>query len=489
MPLQPGLSQVSRRALLSRVGLGSVAIAAIGISHPEQSAAEGILRAPGVADNAIEFEGFEASLNGAYSFLDRMMDAYAAGSTVRLIQSYSDAAFGAFAVAFTYDNAVAIQAYLARRSASDMQRAEVLGNGLIYAQANNFPFADGRFAQAYYVNVPASSGGPYITPAANPFYFYASAVGDQAWAGMALARLYQATGNGSYLTAALKVANWIVNNTYNTAGFGGYLYGTFIATNNTSQPSGNGQSTEHNIDTYAFFTMLAQLTNNAQAQNGMSWSNLANHALQFVQAMFDTTGGFFWTGTTGPGTASIFTSNIPEDVQTWSYLALENKTYGVSIDWVKTNLATTDTPQAPFGALKGLGNIRIQGETYASDSLAANPANADPHAVWLEGTAHTVAAMLARELSPFDDIPLFYGDLATAIVLLQNVRLAQSNLGAGQTVNSMPIPLGEGVVAASGTLNTGFNFDYYPNLHIGATGWYAIAVQAANPFRLGRGTW
>lgn len=151
------------------------------------------------------------SVNTSYNFLNSMMDAYASGNTVRLVQSYSDQLFAPFsAVAFTYDNAVAIQAYLASGCSADLQRATVLGNGLIHAQATNFPFNDGRFAQAYYVNVPDSSGA-YITPAAFPFYFYTSAVGDQAWAGMALAQLYARTGNAAYLTAALNVANWIVN--------------------------------------------------------------------------------------------------------------------------------------------------------------------------------------------------------------------------------------------------------------------------------------
>ena len=154
-------------------------------------------------------ETYQSSIQKAFTFQETMMDAYAAGETVRLTQSYSDQALGA--TAFTYDNAVSIHAYLVRGRADDLGRAAVLGNGLIYAQANNFPFNDGRFAQAYFVNVPATDGsGAFITPAAFPFFFYTSAVGDQAWAGMALAQLYRRTGDSKYLTAALKVANWIV---------------------------------------------------------------------------------------------------------------------------------------------------------------------------------------------------------------------------------------------------------------------------------------
>lgn len=153
--------------------------------------------------------------------------------------------------AFTYDNAVSIFAYLASEDATLSARAEVLGEGLLYAQANNFPFNDGRFAQGYFVNV-ASSAEAYITPAAYPYYFYRSTVGDQAWAGMVLAQLYFRTRQAWYLTGALLVANWIVTNAYNTAGAGGYSFGTIINQYNGSESSPNGKSTEHNIDAFAF---------------------------------------------------------------------------------------------------------------------------------------------------------------------------------------------------------------------------------------------
>src|SRR5580704_17225240 len=159
---------------------------------------------------------FFRSFDNALDFQNTMMDAYATGSTVRLTQSYADQS-GLESTSFTYDNAVSIHAYLLDRSRDSLARAEVLGQGLIYAQETNFPFNDGRFAQAYFVNQPSPSGA-FITPAAFPFFFYTSAVGDQSWAGMALAQLYRRTRDSSYLTAALNVANWIVTNTFNTLG-------------------------------------------------------------------------------------------------------------------------------------------------------------------------------------------------------------------------------------------------------------------------------
>jgi hypothetical protein len=240
-------SAISRRDLFG-MGVGAVATAGLApLALTKSAYASGVSSSSPIA----EAEGYLSSINKAFQFQEMMMDAYATGNTVRLTQSYSDAALGA--TAFTYDNAVSIHGYLLRGNADGLNRAEVLGNGLLYAQANNFPVADGRFAQAYFVNVP-SSDGAYISPAAAPYYFYGSAVGDQAWAGMALAQLYRRTGQSKYLTAALKVGNWIVTNTYNTLGAGGYSYGTIIDQYNQSQPSPNGKSTKHNIDTYAFFT-------------------------------------------------------------------------------------------------------------------------------------------------------------------------------------------------------------------------------------------
>jgi hypothetical protein len=96
---------------------------------------------------------FFASIDKALDFQNTMMDAHATGDTVRLTQSYADQS-GLESTAFTYDNAVSIHAYLLNGSRDSLARAEVLGQGLIYAQETNFPFNDGRFAQAYFVNQP-----------------------------------------------------------------------------------------------------------------------------------------------------------------------------------------------------------------------------------------------------------------------------------------------------------------------------------------------
>jgi len=271
-----------------------------------------------------------------------------------------------------------------------------------------------------------------------------------------------------------------VTNTYNTLGAGGYSFGTNINQFNESVPSTNGKSTEHNIDTYAFFTMLVELTHNGKASNGSSWSSLAQHALTFVIAMFNPVGGYFYTGTLGDQ-ITINPSPIPEDCQTWSYLALLDNQYKHTIDWALANLQATDTASAPDSSLTG--SETITGMVFDTASLTTTAF--DPNAVWLEGTAHTVAALVARTIAGRESLPSLFKDLSTAISFLNQSQKAQSELGAGQTVNGKVIPLGEGLLASTSVMDTGFGFTYGPSLHIGATGWYLIAALGGNPFQLG----
>ena len=449
---------------------------------------------------------FRLSLQNAYLFLDTMMDAYAQGATTRLSQSYSDE-LGLESTAFVYDNAVEIVARLLRSSGQDLARAKVLGNGLLYAQQID-PAPDGRVRQAYFVD-HADSQGVFIAPSGFPFFFLGSATGDLAWAGMALAQLANRTGIAAYLDGAVRLGNWIFNNTFDTRGAGGY---------NFTAGANQVKSTEHNIDVFALLTMLARLTGDA------TWTDRADHARVFVDAMFYLPGGFFFTGT-GPDGVSVNPNlsqdNIPEDVQDWSFQAFLNPSHAASIDWCKTNLAVTDTPQTynsdlvPAFSNNLTGNIRISGVTFATQSmrppLAENePAESacfiapsdpfsnqpSPSAVWLEGTAHLAAALLSRRLPQNRDIDGFNGDVDTARVLLDNIRVSQNNLGRGQHVGggqpiiglgkpAQAIPDGLGVIAATSELNTGFGFSFKRFLHVGATAWYAIAGQAGNPFRLG----
>ena len=56
--------------------------------------------------------------------------------------------------------------------------------------------------------------------------------------------------------------------------------------------------------------MLQTLTDGGQANNGMTWAALAQHAFQFCFAMFNPQGPFFYTGTL-PDEITINTEPIP----------------------------------------------------------------------------------------------------------------------------------------------------------------------------------
>ena len=463
--------ELSRRRVL-QLGLGAAATAGLvstaGITDARAADAGAINLGCDANPGSMSLQ---SSVSNAYLFLDQMMDAYAQGSTVRLCQSYSDQIAGGtfLSTAFVYDNALLALAYLARGRASDVTRATIIGDALLYAQKND-PASDGRFRQAYFAGV-ADSNGVYVTTGLS--FFQGSAVGDVAWPGIALAQLYKRTRASKYLDGALWAANFIETTTRDNVNVppGGYYFG-------------NGQSnksTEHNIDVYALYTMLARLSGNN------FWLDGAQHALAFVQAMFDAPSGHFWTGTSDP--THIFFNNSPEDVQTWSYLAFQDPNYAVSVDWVKTNLATTDTTFAfnnGWGTNGGL-RLRVSGMTYASLSklgtvLGDNTVDAD--AVWIEGTGHLIAALFLRRLPPGHDIPSFHGDLDLANFLLENLQVAQNSLGAGQTVNAQPLVVGQGLTASTSILNTGFGFNYFPYFHIGATSWYLMGAQGNNPLQL-----
>lgn len=480
-------NHLSRRRFMS-YSLGAAGALSLGVPAQIQAApaAQDERAAPGRGQADVR-----RSIDAAYRFLNSAMDAYQNGSTLRLIQSYADRQ-GLGSTAFTYDNALAIIAYLERREKDDLARAKILGDSLLFAQDND-PFKDGRLRQAYWVGpfeIPGLTANAdyFVKPDGGvnlvgfPWFFTGSAVGDMAWAALALAQLFYRTRERRYLLGAVRLGEWIVTNAYSDEGLGGYTFG--VAPDGTSQIP--NKSTEHNIDVYGLFNnLLAPLTGDAV------WTTRAQHALDFIKRMWNAEGGFFYTGSNDGTTINTNPDQLPEDPQSWSYLALLDRRYAGSLDWAKTNLATTDTPQSTQSSFSG--NLRFSGVTFSSYSLRAlTPASQydplpDPDAVWFEGTAQMAAALIARNLPAQQDILSFYGDNATATAYLDTIRLAQAALGNGQTVNGKPMPEDSGIVAASSVVNTGFGFSYSPNLHVGATSWYLIAAQGGNPYQRGSG--
>lgn len=371
------------------------------------------------------------SVQSAYSFLNHMMDMYAAGSAPRLVQSFTGGRLGrqGFTDSETYDDALMIDAYLAEGTPDGLAHAGTLGNALLIVQAHD-PDHDDRIREAYAPSpfVSATKHGRLRTKVR--IQDKTSDVGNMAWVGMALTRLYATTGNTSYLAGAESIGVWVVRNCLDRRGAGGYTGGK-----SARRARIEWKSTEHNTDLYALFTMLNAETGNSQ------WTSDAAWARAFVVAMWNRSAGSFYVGTTTNGVTPN-TTEQPEDVNSWSYLALQDPVYSASVDWDVEHLSVSK------GGFSGV-----------SFCLG------DKSGVWFEGTAHLADALALRGAS---------GDAALAAQYLSDIRFAQTNGPNGD---------GLGIMAASkdGLSDCDGDF-YYSSLHTGATSWYILASQHVNPF-------
>ncbi len=317
-----------------------------------------------------------------------------------------------------------IDAYLAEGSPDGLVRAEVVGNALLDVQAAD-PAHDGRIGEAY-------APTPMTSLRTVKMRDRTSDVGNMAWVGQALVELYAATGLTAYLTGAVAIGNWVQAHAYDTRGSGGYTGGVTAGGRRI-----RWKSTEHNIDLVALFTSLA-------SETGQSvWSTRAAWARGFVASMWDATAGSFAVGTTDNG-VTVNETEHPEDVDSWSYLALDDPSYASSLDWDVKNLAVT------AGGFSGV--------SFCSG---------DRSGVWFEGTSHLADALELRN-GP--------GDLAQADQYLADVADAQAD---GPDADGM------GIMAASKNGLSDCDGDSYDaSLHTGATAWYVLAAQQVNPLTL-----
>lgn len=467
-------AHLSRRAVLV-AGLGTVA--AVGVPHAFAPAkAAGPEAGPQAAAGPQTAAGTQAvgSTRSALTFLGVMADAYPSVNTgVRLAQSYADE-LGLFSTAFVYDSALAICAHLTRGSAG-RARARQLGDALLYAQAHDPGYSDGRLRQAYNV-------GPYTFYDGNPqphgfvlpdgaanmgsqFGFTGTAVGDMAWPGIALLQLFSATHDARYLAGARAIGTWIVDNARSDQPLGGFTFGV-----NGSNAKVKASSSEHNIDSIAFFTLLAH------ASGERRWLEQAAHARAFLTKMWNNSAGYFSTGTNDG--VNVNPDPVPEDVQTWAWLALRDRRSSRACDWATSALAVTDV--AGTGQSQMPAGTSISGVTFSSASLTSTAAYNDrtvhQQGVWLEGTGHLATMLADRHRA---------GDSAAAARLVKQIRSAQTRLGQGQHVGGVALPAASGVVAASSLIDTGFGFGYFPVQHVGATSWYVMAAAGANPYQRG----
>jgi hypothetical protein len=372
-------------------------------------------------------------------------------------------------LAFTYDNALALLAFLGDGSSDSVRRATLIGDALVYALQHDRTFNDNRscnqpinpqsvdgarFRSAYSAGDNALPAGwtpngrvgtvpipGFYAEATKTFYEVeqqAIDTGVNLWAGRALSALYRRTSDPRYLDAACKIGNFVEAVRHDSGIYRGFRDG--IDNPETSPSVRTWASNEHNLDAAAFYADLYEITGDSR------WQLHAAHGQQFVEAMFDTTRHCYLAGTTDPNTRNTTPGQLPLDVQTWSFLALP---------------APVPHPEALDCAEANHLN--------QSDGFVGVDFNEDKDGVWFEGTGQLA---LAEER-------------ADRLILAEELR---TELRRAQQTK----PFGDrsGIAAASHDgLSTGFlthalePFKYFRRLHVGATAWNFFAQADLNPYR------
>ena len=347
-------------------------------------------------------------------------------------------------VAYTYDNALALIAFTAL---GDRARAQLLADAFVYAQQHDRYYTDGRLRDAYQAGdliiAPGWTPNGRVGTARLPGWWgetqqwheisVGSTTGNLAWAMLALLNYYEKYGGDQYLNAAIALGEWIATHTWDTRGAGGYT-GGYEGWEPTPKKL-LWKSTEHNLDLYVAFERLYRITGNAV------WRERAEHAKNFVEAMWNNEEGFYWTGTRDDG-VTINTQTIPLDTQSWALLAFgPNERTRRAIAYAENH-------------------HRAGWENYEGFDF-----NDDQDMPWFEGTAQMVVAYWVL------------GEVDKARWYLNELREAQASAPNGN---------GKGMVAApADSLTTGFGWEYHNRLHVGATAWFIFAEQWYDPYWYG----
>ena len=383
----------------------------------------------------------EETVSNAYLHLDGAMDEWASPPALRVPSSYHGGPLDSWDNSVTYDNALVIIAYANRKDNADsLDRARTMGDALLQMQAKD-PIGDGRVRNAYGPErLFDANGVPNIQT-------WGSASGNQAWAGMALAHLAHVTKDAKYRDGALRIGEWLLRETKDTRGRGGFTGGY-----RSDGTKIEWKSTEHNIDMVGLFGMLHQLTKDRK------WRRARKHARKFVKSMWDKKEERFHIGTKPDGVTINRDEYIPEDVQSWGYLALRSDRYRRALDWNIAHLEVTDdsNPSQP-----------VVGVRFALQIKQEHKGKND-NTVWLEGTAHMALALRVSGKKKHKQ---------KASVYLDSIHKEQLH---------GPNADGKGIQANSREGFSGGDDKNHTSLHTGTTAWYIMAKQELNPFHLAK---
>jgi hypothetical protein len=354
-------------------------------------------------------------------------------------------------VAFSYDNALALLAFLASGTADDLGRASILADGFVHAIHHDRFYTGIWLRNAYMagdlIQFPGWTPNHREETARMPGFwncdddswyedrFQVSIhTGNVGWVIIALVTSYRVLGDTDYLQAAIELGEWVETHCKDNRGSGGYTGGY-----EGWEPNHETllyKSTEHNLDLYVGFQRLFAITADEK------WHQRAIHAENFVKSMWDESEGKFYTGTDDTG-ITVNQEVIPLDAQTWPILAFRNQEhlYLRALDYAE-------------------GHHRID---------SGYDFNTDRDGIWYEGTAQMAVAYQA------------VGQTGNSAAILTAIEEAQLESGA--------IP-----AASKDGLTTGFYLPdgspwlYYHRGHVGASAWYLFAKLAVNPYWIGETT-
>jgi hypothetical protein len=347
-------------------------------------------------------------------------------------------------VAYVYDNAVVLIAFLAVR---DTARARIIANALLHAQNKDRHFKDDRLRNAYQAGDIMLGPGwrpnkiddvarlpGWYDPYEKQWFEDGSAAGTStgnvAWAMLAMLAAHEELGDRRYLESAEKMGKWVVDSCRARVSPLGGFFGGFEG-NDHEQVKQTYRATEHNIDLMAAFARLAILDSARREY----WEDQSDHARRFVHAMWDSIAGKFWTGTQ-PGSDSINRETIPLDVQAWFFQAsgeLGDKLRAITF---------------------AERNQRVEGGFDFND---------DKDGAWFEGTAQMAVTYDVLHRQSERDTVLCW------------LREAQLPSGALPTTN-------RSVLTTGLHLANGCPWLYYRRAHLAPTAWFVLAVRGVNPF-------
>jgi hypothetical protein len=416
---------------------------------------------------------------GCSFFLDEISYDDADPEGLRLIRSYTpiaDAKDNPIRnVAFLYDNALALMAFLARGDQEALRRAEILARSIVVAQTKDRSFKDKRFDGRWRNSY---SSGPLLDSATGTArlpgwydkgwkedrYAVSSDTGNTAWAMLALLAAHRVLAanhkDSPYLKAAILAGEWVAKNFQAGGPVAGYTGG--YDGWETSYKKLTWRSTEHNIDLYAAFMQLAQATGDKE------WEKRAAPAKKFILNMKNPDDRYFWTGTK-EASDRINTEVVPSDVQVWAVLALGHeepvgKLARDAIAWVIECCRVTNLPACP----------NISGYQFSDKG----------YGLWLEGAAHLAATY--HYLKDDEKARATLGEL---------VRASAADPTTGGGIYKILDEMARGAIYAASRCHdpagTGFkkvffekeeDWTYPARPHLGATAWFLLASQKANPY-------